>query len=263
MPPLVSCLTPTYNRFPSHGHLLAEAVESFLRQDYPKEQRELLILSDCPKQEIFCAEPGVRILNYPTRFASLGAKFNELCKQARGAVLLPWEDDDIALPRRISQAVQALEFDGWDVDDKGRWTFAARVQPRYDYWNPQRCWFLTSGTLSKDHHHGVCHNSSAFTKEAFLKVGGYPHISGAQDIEMDRRLKKQVKVAPPLPDGQPSDWQYIYRWGVSDVHLSGRKPHDEFYTEVGTRPIFEGRFQIWPVWLQDYTAMAKALAVAS
>ena len=33
--PLVSCICPTYNRPPEYQHLVEEAIESFLRQDYP------------------------------------------------------------------------------------------------------------------------------------------------------------------------------------------------------------------------------------
>ena len=42
--PLVSCILPTYNRPPTHQHLVEEAIESFLRQTYP--HRELIVIND-------------------------------------------------------------------------------------------------------------------------------------------------------------------------------------------------------------------------
>lgn len=83
--PLVTCVCPTFNR-PSEGmELLEEAVESFLRQDY--EQKELLILNDCPEQVLVCDAPGVRVVNFPSRFPSLGEKRNAGVRLARGTLI--------------------------------------------------------------------------------------------------------------------------------------------------------------------------------
>jgi glycosyltransferase involved in cell wall biosynthesis len=51
-PPFVSCICLTYNRAPNHLHLVGEAVESYLRQSYPADRRQLLILNDTPGQEL-------------------------------------------------------------------------------------------------------------------------------------------------------------------------------------------------------------------
>jgi cellulose synthase/poly-beta-1,6-N-acetylglucosamine synthase-like glycosyltransferase len=66
---LVSCVCPTYNRPPHYHHLLEEAIESFLRQDYPN--KELIVLNDCPGQELICDGPGVRVVNVGERFLSI------------------------------------------------------------------------------------------------------------------------------------------------------------------------------------------------
>jgi cellulose synthase/poly-beta-1,6-N-acetylglucosamine synthase-like glycosyltransferase len=43
---LVSCVCPTHNRPPHYQYLLEEAVESFLRQDYPN--KEMIVSTTAP-----------------------------------------------------------------------------------------------------------------------------------------------------------------------------------------------------------------------
>jgi glycosyltransferase involved in cell wall biosynthesis len=227
----VSCLCPTYGRAPRLQHLIEETVESFLRQDYS--DKELLILNDQPDQELICRAPGVTVLNIKKRFRSLGEKYNAIIALTDGDLLMTWEDDDIALPWRISLSVEMLG--------------AA------DYYNPHRYWYMDTSGLHKNHSMGVGHNSSIYTRRAYETVGGYPFISGAQDAVMDARLMEHPRVdkvdAPFLP---PEKWFYIYRWGVSPVHLSGKFPHGEWYREIGTHPYEKGKFELQPRWQKDY-----------
>lgn len=257
MTPLVSCVCPTYNRAPEYLWLLGEAVESFVRQDYPLESRELLIVNDCAEQTLVCHTPGVRVVNLPARVPSLGEKYNMAIGASRGELILPWEDDDISLPGRITQGVGMLK------------------ESMADYWNPLGYWFLPKQcskgkcdkdscekpncAMRKDHPIGVGHNCSIYRKTAWRMAGGYPQVSGAQDAGMDSKLKGSVKTIVGV-DGKPSppeSWGYIYRWGVQPLHLSGRTPHDQFYAEVGAMPVVSGRFEIVPEWRQDYPVLAR------
>lgn len=241
MLPLVSCLCPTFGRFPEFGHLLCETVESFLRQTYPR--KELLILNDCAGQTLACNAPGVRVVNVGRRFASLGEKYNAAVRLSAGDLLCTWEDDDISLPWRIEQGVRRIGG-------------AA-------YWNPQRSWFLDEGGanpegvgLHRHHSHGVCHNASIFARSAWEKAGGYPAMSGAQDAAMDRRLKALGPCPPPLGDDW-REWSYVYRWGVSPIHLSGQPDPDTFYRGLDGQGVRQGRFEIVPGWRADYVAMRR------
>ena len=153
--PLVSCICPTYNRPPRYQHLLEEAIASFLRQDYPN--KELIVLNDCPGQELICDEPGVRVVNVAERFPSIGDKQNAAVGLARGELIAPWDDDDISLPWRLSLSVERLG-DG-------------------DYFNPRCYWFLDNEGLHFDHPMGYAHNASLFRRAAFEGVGGYPSKS--------------------------------------------------------------------------------------
>jgi hypothetical protein len=50
----------------------------------------------------------------------------------------------------------------------------------------------------------------------------------------------------------PREWYYIYRWGVSPIHLSGTQPHDRWYAEIARRPVEPGHFLLKPHWQEDY-----------
>src|SRR5690349_24951790 len=104
--PLISCLCATYNRAPDFLHLVEEAIESFLRQDYP--HKELIVVNDTPGQELTCAAEGVVIVNLPRRIRTVGDKQNAAVAIANGALLAPWDDDDISLPWRLSYSADRL-----------------------------------------------------------------------------------------------------------------------------------------------------------
>lgn len=233
---MISCLCPTFGRGPSELWLLEEAIESFLRQDRPAES-ELMILNDCPGQILMSDHPDVRVFNLPKRLPTLGDKFNHLVELARGDLLLPWEDDDISLPGRINQAVAQI--------GEG------------DYWKPPQVWYMDGRGLHWRHAVGVRHHASVFTRAAWEHVGGYPSVSGNQDAIMDARLGGHL--LPAFPQGLPPDqWQYIYRWGVSSLHLSGCRDTEAAYRIHGTKPHAEGVFALKPHWRRDYVELVRA-----
>jgi glycosyltransferase involved in cell wall biosynthesis len=268
--PFVSCLCPTYGRYPERGWLLGEAVESFLRQEYPGDRRELVLLNDAPSQVLTCDAPGVRVVNAPARYASLGEKRNALAELARGQVLLPWDDDDISLGGRISQAMGKLFVTPYPGPSS------------FGYWKPPQVWFLPGGGPPLWRHAvGYRHHASAYTREAWAAAGGtfrrpsgevvtwrggYPPTSGDEDALIDAALVALGRTAPE-PDAYspgsmpPGGWQYVYRWGCSDRHLSSRRDLDAHYREIGERPVVAGTFTIRPHWRRDYSAwVAHTLA---
>ena len=218
--PLVSCICPTYGRPPEYQHLLEEAIESFLRQTYPN--KELIVLNHCPEQELVCDAPGVRVVNVPERFPSLGDKYNAAIALAHGELIAPWEDDDLSLPWRLSLSIERLGDE--------------------DYFNPKRYWFLDGAGFHYDHPMGYGHNLSLFTRAAFEAAGGYPASSGPQDAEMDAALRSTVACVGDGARGEEiltrDEWYSIYRWGVSPSHLSAyASPERDFYKEFGTQPV--------------------------
>lgn len=243
----VSCICPTYGRAPDYLHLLEEAVESFSRQDYPLQYRELIILNDCKDQVLTCSVPGVAVINTDKRAASLGEKMNLAISASSGDAILPWEDDDISLPKRISQAVSMLK------DTSGKWLWDGSVWKwrTMSYWKPPQVWYMDSSGLHWQHSVGVRHNASAFSRESWLQAGKYPGESGSQGASLDRAL--EGRSLPAFPQGVPhEDWQYIYRWGVSPMHLTGNANTSEAWSKAAEKKHKTGTFDIKPKWRQDY-----------
>ncbi|HEY3010734.1 MAG TPA: glycosyltransferase family A protein [Micromonosporaceae bacterium] len=232
----VSCILPTFNRPPAQQWLLEEAVESFLRQDYA--DKELVLLNDCPAQHLVCDAPGVTVVNLPRRFQSLGEKRNAAVGLAGGDVLMPWDDDDISLPWRLSASA------AWLGDA--------------DYFCPSQYWVADAAGLHSDSCRSLAHGCSAFTRDAFDAVGGYPHLSFGEDAAFDDKLRAapSVDVVPAAP--LPTDrWYYVYRWGVSPVHMSSRGPERDWYGEIGRRSVEPGRFVLRPHWREDYVRRSR------
>lgn len=236
--PLASCICPTYNRPPRYQHLLEEAIASFLRQDYPN--KELIVLNDCPGQELICDEPGVRVVNVAERYPSIGDKYNAAVSLARGELIAPW-DDDISLPWRLSLSVARIG-DG-------------------DYFNPRRYWFSDNEGLHFDHSIGYAHNASLFRRAALEEVGDYPSKGLGYDAALDAAFSGLAHGVDPLRGDKElrrGESYYIYRWGVSPAHVSGSGVED-FYGEVGKLPVVEGRFHLAPHWRRDYVAETRRL----
>ena len=101
--PLVSCIMPTYNR----RLFVPNAIEYFLRQDYP--QKELVILDDGDDSiaDLVPCDPRIRYFRQEHK-STTGAKRNVACEQARGEIIVHWDDDDWMSSRRVSYQARAL-----------------------------------------------------------------------------------------------------------------------------------------------------------
>lgn len=241
IPRVVTCLCPTFNRLGDKNQqaLLEEAIEAFFRQTYP--HKKMLILNDQPQQDASFQHELVKVVNTGRRFYSLGDKHNALFAMADSEYLCMWDDDDISLPHRLETMIDRLGDS--------------------DYYNPRRQWFMPGGVdgqLVHDHSHGVCFNSSIVKRSALRTIGMAPPTA-ASDLEMDRALTGHSRVIKAITETPPppSEWSYIYRWGVSNNHVSGRGQIDENYTNNGMTFVPPGVFKLQPHWRKDYAAMAQ------
>ncbi|MFL5238330.1 MAG: glycosyltransferase [Rhizomicrobium sp.] len=165
--PLVSCIMPTYNR----RSLVAQSIRYFLRQDY--ESRELLIIDDGPDAigDLVPADPRIRYFRLPSKL-SIGAKRNLACEEARGDLILHWDDDDWHAPHRISYQVSSLLQQGSDLCGLRIVLFYDRHKHqawRYEYPAAERFWV-----------HG---NSFCYRRE-FWQRNRFPDVDVGEDTRM-------------------------------------------------------------------------------
>lgn len=226
MMPLVSCLMPTYNKGPKGQWLVEDAIECFLRQDYPN--KELVIVNDTPGQPIRLVQEykGVIVANLPVRCRTLGEKRNVCAALAHGEVLFNWDDDDISLPWRLRLCM-------------------ARIGSR-DYWKPSHTWWNPGSELKL---HGPVFGACCFRREAFAKIQGYPYIGVGEDQEFEKRFRA---LDCQIETGQiePRDAFYLYRWNTGSFHVSGTG--QDGYERAGERPITPGELVLTPRWSKDH-----------
>lgn len=229
--PLISCLCPTRGRIATQPEIIRESLYWFIRLDYPR--KELVILNDNPKQEIICNVPGVRVYNADTNFGSLGEKMNALVELAAGDICLPWDDDDISLPHRADQAVQALEG-------------------KYVYWTPGLVWYYPRGGNMTADGAGVGHTSGAFKRRTFL--GAYPNVTKGHDAEFHAKGVAHRNYNPTkITD--PKDISFFYRFNISNWHLSGCTDMNWAFSATPAGP--PGKYILEPEMREDFIALHR------
>jgi cellulose synthase/poly-beta-1,6-N-acetylglucosamine synthase-like glycosyltransferase len=240
--PIVSCLMPSFNRYPTYGHLVEEAAESFLQQDYP--EKELLVCNDTPGQELISQDSRIRVFNLPQRLPHLTDKIQFLIEQACGDLLCRWDDDDISLPWRLSLSVSRL---------------GERLE-----WRADNYWYYPIGSQPIEvRRPGNTHTMALWRREVLTIIGGYPAArSGGEDQDFNAAVEQAGLSAngEVLP---PSEIFYFYRWGVSPHHLSGAGGGptriQQHYERIGASSIVSSAFEIRPHWRQDYARLAANL----
>ncbi len=248
---MIGCILLTYNRFSSNREfLLSESLESFLRQTH--EDSVLLICNDTPGQKLH-VDPGlrqrVRIFNFDQRFPFLTDKIQAMIDQNLDCdMFCRWDDDDISLSNRLALSYERL-------------TERNRLE-----WRPTNyVWSMAPGKYEMISNPGNTHVMSLWRRkvlEAFPE-GKYPQrISGWEDQTFNQYLSK---FHIPQSDGEriaERDITYVYRWGSSDRHLSGRsngknESLQAHYDLIGTQAIRPGDFLIHPFWKRDYESEVR------
>ena len=239
----IACLMPTYNRCPKNQHLIEEALHSFLLQDY--DNRELIICNDTPNQKLIYEDDidqdKVIIQNLDTRFDTLSDKIKFMIESSDADLFCRWDDDDISLPHRLSYSL-------YNLGNKLEW------RAENYYYCPGDKTLHTSGV-------GNTHCMSLWRREVLEVIGGYPEkASGWEDQQFNIQLANSgVNTSGDLV---PIDQIfYLYRWGVSDRHLSGAGGGNEglqnHWDRIGEQDISQGEFYLQPHWAEDYVLRAK------
>ena len=108
----ISILIPTYNR----SKFIQLCIMNILRQDYPKELLEVIILDDGETPFIENEEYMKKVL-FPIKLnyikqkqrLTIGEKRNKLIKLSKNKIVCFMDDDDIYLPTYMSYSYQTLK----------------------------------------------------------------------------------------------------------------------------------------------------------
>jgi glycosyltransferase involved in cell wall biosynthesis len=106
----VSVVTPTYNR----RMFIPTLIDIYRAQTFPKDKMEWIIIDDGRDkvndlfEEASKIIPNIRYI-YKDEKMRLGAKRNELNKEARGSIIVAMDDDDYYPPDRVSSVVAAFK----------------------------------------------------------------------------------------------------------------------------------------------------------
>ena len=110
MQPLVSIVTPTYNR----RRFIPSLIKMVQQQTYPRDRIEWIIYDDGQEpigDLIHTARTDLPKTKYIFNEdkLTLGEKRNKLNEEAQGEIIVAMDDDDFYFPERISAAVNALQ----------------------------------------------------------------------------------------------------------------------------------------------------------
>lgn len=241
----VSCVCPTFCR----AYLLEEAIESFLRQDYPGE-KELIICNDFVHQELVYSHPNVKVINLPERCPNLGNKRNVAYSHATGDVFLTWGDDDIHLPGRISRMVNAMQELNSEFVFEGSY------------------YLLYNNKITKEK--GKTSGAHVITKKLFYEAGQIPEMNSGEDQAFNSAVKKHLNIQTALPVCNTHP-QFLYRFSSGRAHISqfGQDKQDrksgydlifeqaKEYIKQGKEP--SGIYHLNPKWSKDWVKEVETI----
>ncbi len=243
--PFISCKTITYGRV----NLLEETIESFLRQNYPPDKCELIIVNDYPLQTLRYDHPRIAIINLPETFSTIGDKENYATSICQGDIICQWDDDDIALPNHLTNVAKYFTNE----------TNILHWENGIFYNEPNITditWIGNSGIV--------------FRKSAWEAIGKHPRENAGYDMTFIETLAKYGGRTFAKPPKEEASW--MYRWNMPSAnlyHQSGQghdvpgKPNiiqrHSFHIEMlrQQKKIPEGIVELNPHWNHDYVQLLK------
>lgn len=242
---MISFKTLTYGR----THLLTEALQSFLIQDYPESGREMVIVNDYPLQKLVFDHPRVKIYNLDETFDVIGDKENFAIEHCLGDLIVTADDDDIALSNHCQNIVKY-----WKKDTNI--LFWARAA----FYNEPDITAITS----------VGNSGFVFSKKVWEQVGRSPHLNAGGDMQFVNNIRAYdpFKVINADPINEEISW--FYRWSLPECyHQSGmgtdtpdrknvvqrNSEYIESLRKQGKIPT--GIIQLTPHWRHDYQQMLE------
>lgn len=185
----VSIIIPTYNR----AHSIVYTLDSFLRQDYPVDQYEIIVCDNNSTDNV-----KEIVLDYVARYGEDRIKYlfegrqgvhyarNTAAKAAKGDILYFTDDDMLAEPDLLTQLMPVFE------NNSRIGCATGRVLPKWETKPPRwiEKYFCNSilslndrgrRTFIRDYDVGVYSCHEAIRREAFFGTGGF-HPEYTKDI---------------------------------------------------------------------------------
>lgn len=187
--PLVTAIMPTRNR----PDLALQSVRYFLRQDYTNS--ELIIIESGEPQlaSLLPDSPRIRHICEP-KTRSIGAMRNLGCQNARGELIIQWDDDDWHGTKRISRQIAPMEDGEADVTALRDVTIFDVERWRFWKWSAD----LHRRMLVRDVHGGTL----AFRRSIWERLARYPDRSLAEDAAfLDLAVQRGARLMPVDADG--------------------------------------------------------------
>lgn len=233
----VSCICVTYGR----RELLQESIQMFLDQDF-KGEAELVILNDEEGVEYYIDDEisaqNVRVVNSETRYSSIGSKRTAATNMAEGRIIIPWDDDDIILPNKISSIESRMKDN--------------------DYFQCRGGYTITSqGVVLFVRVLG--HMAAGFLLSTFKKLGGaYVDRDYREDIDLKDRFAAQAKYHDE--DIPEEEVFFICRRSpeaaYQTTHLDIGNRHEEI-RRLSEKVRITGRVKLTPGLKQDYLSIYR------
>lgn len=239
--PFISCKCITYGRV----EMLEEAIESFLKQDYPG-QKELIIVNDYPLQKLHYDHPEIKIYNLEETFSVIGEKENYAIEKCSGELIAVWDDDDVAMPNHLRNIAE-----NWKEDTN------------IIHWETGVFYNEPDITAIK----GIGNSGIVYSKKVWEQIGKSPIENAGGDMTLVTRihaLGKEHVIDVVLPEAKAS---WFYMWGGRGYHQSGQgtdvpgtldivqrhSHHIEMLRLQGKIPT--GEILLNPHWNKDYEKM--------
>ncbi len=105
--PYISCIIPAYN----HARYLPDAIESALSQDFPKNDREIIVVDDGSTdntEEVLSRYKG-EIVAVKQSNAGQGLAILRAIRLARGEIIAELDSDDVWMPRKLSSIAKGFD----------------------------------------------------------------------------------------------------------------------------------------------------------
>lgn len=212
---MISVLTITYQR----SHLLEEAIESFLRQDFVGES-EMIIVNDSSEVKYVYDHPKIKIYNVENRFSTIWHKLHYGFQVATYNHIYRLDDDDLLAPWALTNAWQDI-VDNVDFEiyrSNGHYFFSNN---KFQYISDN----VNTGNI--------------YTKSYIERIA-----EKMTDVQMGEDTTMTFKFNANTYLSKREKKTMIYRWGMGTYHISGmgvqdcnsmNKRTDELVSEIAEK----------------------------